>query len=106
VSKEPVSVPVYVYRRRDGSTFETQQRMAEDALVDCPTTGQSVERVLQPFAPHYTGTGFYSTDHRTPRGQPQPVGTVGRPGPQGDGNRCPVGRAPERRDVTAVTPDR
>jgi hypothetical protein len=38
-------VPVYVYRRWDGSTFETQQRMAEDALVTCPTTGQSVELV-------------------------------------------------------------
>jgi putative FmdB family regulatory protein len=55
-------MPVYVYRRRDGSTFEAEQRMAEDALVDCPT-GQSVERVLQPFTPRYTGTGFYSTDH-------------------------------------------
>jgi len=61
-------VPVYVYRRWDGSTFETEQRMAEDALVACPTTGQSVERVLQPFTPRYTGTGFYSTDHRTPNG--------------------------------------
>lgn len=60
-------MPVYVYRRRDGSTFETEQRMAEDALVDCPTTGQSVERVLQPFAPRYTGTGFYSTDHKSRR---------------------------------------
>jgi hypothetical protein len=40
---------VYVYRRQDGSTFETEQRMAEDALVDCPKTGHSVERVLQPF---------------------------------------------------------
>lgn len=62
-------MPVYVYRRRDGSTFETQQRMAEDALIACPTTGQTVERVLQPFAPRYTGTGFYATDHRTTKGK-------------------------------------
>jgi putative FmdB family regulatory protein len=62
-------VPVYVYRRQDGSTFETRQRMAEDALLDCPTTGQSVERVLQPFTPHYKGTGFYSTDRRKPEGE-------------------------------------
>jgi predicted nucleic acid-binding Zn ribbon protein len=55
---------VYVYRRRDRSTFEIEQRMAEDALVSCPTTGQRVQRVLQPFAPRYTGTGFYATDHR------------------------------------------
>jgi putative FmdB family regulatory protein len=59
-----LNVPMYVYRRRDGSTFETEQRMADDALVSCPATGQSVERVLQPFAARYKGTGFYSTDHR------------------------------------------
>jgi len=58
---------VYVYRRQDGSTFEIEQRITEDALVECPTTGQHVERVLQPFAPHYRGGGFYSTDHRKPR---------------------------------------
>jgi predicted nucleic acid-binding Zn ribbon protein len=107
VSQEPVSVPVYVYRRRDGSTFETQQRMTEDALVDCPTTGQSVERVLQPFTPHYKGTGFYSTDHRTPNaeGERQSRGPVDRPGSR-RGDRSPVRRDPERRRVTTVTPDR
>ena len=39
-------VPVYVYRRQDGSTFEIEQRITEDALVECPTTGQEVARVL------------------------------------------------------------
>jgi predicted nucleic acid-binding Zn ribbon protein len=42
-------VPVYVYRRQDGSTFEIEQRITEDRLVRCPTTGQKIERVLQPF---------------------------------------------------------
>ena len=64
-TKRPV--PVYVYRRQDGSTFEIEQRITEDALVECPTTGQEVARVLQPFTPHYRGGGFYSTDHRKPR---------------------------------------
>jgi putative FmdB family regulatory protein len=75
-------VPVYVYRRQDGSTFEIEQRITEDALVSCPTTGQKVERVLQPFAPHYKGTGFYSTDHRKPKGK----GGGGREG-NGKGER-------------------
>jgi putative FmdB family regulatory protein len=57
-------MPVYVYRRRDGSTFELEQRITVNALASCPTTGQSVERVLQPFSVRYKGTGFYSTDHR------------------------------------------
>ncbi len=58
-------VPVYVYRRYDGSSFELEQRITADALVSCPTTGQCVERVMQPFTACYKGTGFYSTDHPT-----------------------------------------
>jgi putative FmdB family regulatory protein len=67
-------VPVYVYRREDGSTFELEQRMTDDSLASCPTTGQKVERVLQPFAPRYMGTGFYTTDHRKPKSSGPPKG--------------------------------
>ena len=70
-------VPVYVYRREDGSTFELQQRMSEESLSTCPTTGQSVERVLQPFSPRYKGTGFYSTDHRKAKSTEPPKGGGG-----------------------------
>ena len=72
MSQGPVRVPVYVYRRRDGSTFEARQRINEDPLVDCPTTGQRVERVLQSFTPHYRGTGFYATDHGSPKRRSHP----------------------------------
>ena len=65
-------MPVYVYRRQDGSTFEIEQRITADGLVSCPTTGQKVERVLQPFTPRYRGTGFYSTDHRRAKGKRAP----------------------------------
>ena len=65
---------MYVYRREDGSRFEIEQRMTEDSLVSCPTTGQKVERVLQPFTPRYRGTGFYSTDHRKPKAKEPPSG--------------------------------
>lgn len=71
-------MPVYIYRRRDGSSFELAQRIADDGLVSCPTTGQHVERVLQPFSPHYTGSGFYSTDSRKPETkEQQPCGGRG-----------------------------
>jgi predicted nucleic acid-binding Zn ribbon protein len=73
-----VTVPVYVYRRQDGSTFEIEQRITENSLVSCPTTGQKVERVLQPFTPRYKGTGFYSTDHRKPKAQEPPKGGDGK----------------------------
>lgn len=68
-------MPVYVYRRDDGSTFEIEQRMLADALLSCPTTGRRVERVLQPFAPRYHGRGFYSTDHRAAGGDTKASGS-------------------------------
>lgn len=39
-------MPTYVYRRTDGTTFETQQRITEDPLEECPETGQPVERII------------------------------------------------------------
>jgi len=78
-------VPVYVYRRDDGSIFEIEQRITADSLLTCPTTGQKVERVLQPFTPRYKGSGFYSTDHRKPTGD---AGRGSRPrGDAGDSGR-------------------
>jgi predicted nucleic acid-binding Zn ribbon protein len=56
-------MPVYVYRRSDGSTFELEQRMTAEPLTSCPISAQRVERVLQPFSARYTGTGFYVTDY-------------------------------------------
>jgi predicted nucleic acid-binding Zn ribbon protein len=70
-------MPVYVYRRPDGSTFELEQRITALALASCPTTGQSVERVLQPFSARYKGTGFYSTDHRRTKAAEQPKAAGG-----------------------------
>jgi putative FmdB family regulatory protein len=64
-------MPVYVYRRQDGSSFEIEQRITDASLMSCPTTGQRVERVLQPFTPRYKGTGFYSTDSRKPKAKEQ-----------------------------------
>jgi predicted nucleic acid-binding Zn ribbon protein len=37
---------IYIYKREDGSVFEYQQRMSEDALTTCPSTGQAVCRVI------------------------------------------------------------
>jgi len=84
-------MPVYVYRCDDGSTFEIEQRMTADALLICPTTGQAVVRVLQPFSPRYTGAGFYSTDHRKPNGDDSTRGSA--PGGTDQSAARPAGRA-------------
>lgn len=39
-------MPTYEYKREDGTTFEILQKMSEDPLEVCPTTGQKVRRVV------------------------------------------------------------
>lgn len=57
-------MPKYVYRREDGSTFEAQQRITDDPLAECPTTGQPVTRIItSPPAVSYGADGFYVTDY-------------------------------------------
>jgi len=58
-------MPIYEYRRPDGTTFEIMQRITEDALTSDPDSGVPVERVLHPVAVHFKGKGFYNTDYGT-----------------------------------------
>ncbi|HEX5852809.1 MAG TPA: zinc ribbon domain-containing protein [Solirubrobacteraceae bacterium] len=58
-------MPIYEYRRPDGTTFELQQAFSDDALSVDPETGVPVERVLHPPAVHFKGKGFYNTDYGT-----------------------------------------
>jgi predicted nucleic acid-binding Zn ribbon protein len=62
-------MPIYEYRRPDGTTFEIQQSFSEDALTVDPDTGVPVERVLHPPAVHFKGKGFYNTDYGTRKRQ-------------------------------------
>src|SRR2546421_9688824 len=56
-------MPIYEYRRPDGTTFELQESFSDDPLTVDPDTGVPVERVLHPPAVHFKGKGFYSTDY-------------------------------------------
>jgi putative FmdB family regulatory protein len=56
-------VPIYEYRRPDGTTFEVMQSMAEDALTHDPETGEPVVKVLHAPSIHFKGSGFYNTDY-------------------------------------------
>jgi putative FmdB family regulatory protein len=58
-------MPIYEYRRPDGTTFELQQAFSDDALTSDPDTGVPVERVLHAPAVHFKGKGFYNTDYGT-----------------------------------------
>ena len=57
-------MPTYVYKREDGTTFEVMQKMSDEPLETCPTTGQDVKRVIGGGAGLiFKGNGFYLTDY-------------------------------------------
>ena len=62
-------MPIYEYRRPDGSTFEVIQSFRDDPLTHDPQTGVEVTRVLHAPAVHFKGSGFYNTDYGTRRRQ-------------------------------------
>ncbi|HYM46529.1 MAG TPA: FmdB family zinc ribbon protein [Solirubrobacteraceae bacterium] len=62
-------MPIYEYRRPDGSTFEVVQSFSDDPLMRDPDTGVPVERVLHAPAVHFKGKGFYNTDYGTRKRQ-------------------------------------
>ena len=58
-------MPIYGYRRPDGSTFEVMQKFSDEPLTADPETGEPVERVFRPPAIHFKGKGFHNTDYGT-----------------------------------------
>ncbi|HEX8123585.1 MAG TPA: zinc ribbon domain-containing protein [Solirubrobacteraceae bacterium] len=58
-------MPIYEYRRPDGTTFEVMQKFSDDPLTTDPETGEPVERVFRPPAIHFKGKGFHNTDYGT-----------------------------------------
>lgn len=62
-------MPIYEYRRPDGSTFEMLQSFSDEPLVRDPETGVKVQRVLHAPAVHFKGKGFYNTDYGTRKRQ-------------------------------------
>ncbi len=57
-------MPLYTYRREDGTTFEIRQKFLDEPLTIDPETGQSVVRVVQPAGIIFKGSGFYVNDSK------------------------------------------
>jgi putative FmdB family regulatory protein len=55
-------MPVYTYRRADGTTFEYRQKFSDAPLETDPSTGQDVKRVVQAAGIIFKGSGFYVND--------------------------------------------
>ncbi len=65
------AMPIYEYRRPDGTTFDVLQKFSDDALTHDPESGVPVQRVLSAPAIHFKGSGFHNTDYGTKK---RPVG--------------------------------
>jgi putative FmdB family regulatory protein len=55
-------MPLYTYRRADGTTFDYRQKFSDAPLETDPVTGQHVTRVVQAAGIIFKGSGFYVTD--------------------------------------------
>src|ERR1700719_508 len=78
-------MPIYEYRRPDGTTFEIQQSFSDAALTVDPDTGVPVERVLHAPAVHFKGKGFYNTDYGT-RNRQRETAAAGEGSSSADGS--------------------
>lgn len=58
-------MPVYTYRRDDGTTFDYRQKFTDDPLTIDPQTGQPVVRVVQAAGIIFKGSGFYVNDSKS-----------------------------------------
>lgn len=58
-------MPVYTYRREDGTTFDFRQSFSDSPLSVDPETGQKVVRLIQNTGVIFKGSGFYVNDSKS-----------------------------------------
>ena len=63
-------MPIYTYRCENcGVQFEREQSYSEPPLKICPECRKkSLKKVISPVGVIFKGSGFYSTDHKSPSG--------------------------------------
>jgi putative FmdB family regulatory protein len=102
-------MPIYEYRRPDGSTFEIVQSFSDDPLTRDPETGVSVQRVLHPPAVHFKGKGFYSTDYGTRKRERETAAAASANGAKDSGGSTDSAGAKKPADgasANGASPDR
>ncbi len=63
-------MPIYTYRCKNcGVQFDKQMKFEDQPLAWCPECSKkTLYKVFQPVGIVFKGSGFYSTDHRSPSG--------------------------------------
>jgi len=64
-------MPIYTYRCENcGVQFDRRQHFDDPLITRCPECNkEALRRVFLPVGIVFKGSGFYSTDHRSPSGQ-------------------------------------
>jgi putative FmdB family regulatory protein len=67
-------MPIYTYRCENcGVQFDRHQSFTDQPLTRCPEcTKKTLRKVYLPVGIVFKGSGFYSTDHRSPSGANRP----------------------------------
>lgn len=65
-------MPLYTYRREDGTTFDYRQSFNDAPLTVDPQTGQKVTRVVHAAGVIFKGSGFYVNDSKGARNPASP----------------------------------
>jgi len=89
-------MPIYEYRRPDGTTFEVQQSFSDGPLTHDPDTGVPVERVLHAPAVHFKGKGFYNTDYGTRRRQRESAAAADKGGEKSSSDSSDAGAGKDK----------
>lgn len=56
-------MPIYEYKREDGTIIEAIQKFSDPPLTECPETRQKLVRIMSESAFHLKGSGWYKTDY-------------------------------------------
>jgi putative FmdB family regulatory protein len=97
-------MPIYEYRRPDGTTFEVQQSFSDAALTVDPESGVPVERVLHAPAVHFKGKGFYNTDYGTRSRQREAAETAAKKEGSGDSSKSSADSSSAGKDSNGTKP--
>ena len=63
-------MPTYTYQCENcGVRFDRHQKFSDKPLTECPECSEeALRKVFTPVGIVFKGSGFYSTDHRSPSG--------------------------------------
>ncbi len=99
-------MPVYTYRREDGTTFDIRQRFGDSPLLTCPNSGQAVQRVIQPAGIIFKGSGFYVNDNNKAKNPAKPAANGNGNGKSADKGEQTAAKAENKSDSKPPSKDK